>query len=70
MSKPLLLLVPLLTSCLFVGCSDNTPVCAPKSTLECICPTGKVSQQVCAADAQDYGTCDCGSAGAAGGGAR
>lgn len=38
------------------------PLCVPGQSVACACPDGASSAQVCAADGQSYGACDCGPA--------
>lgn len=35
------------------------PLCVPGESVECACPGGGVGAQVCAADGQSFGVCDC-----------
>jgi len=52
----------------FDGCRDNTPACVPATVITgCICNTGNVGYEVCAADGLAYEACVCGSPPADGG---
>ena len=43
----------------FISCTDNTPVCVPKTPTTCFCATGSPGQKICDPDGLGYGDCIC-----------
>ena len=54
-----ILLLLAASSALLDGCGDESSVCSPGTTIECLCSTGAPGRATCATDGAGFGACEC-----------